>query len=302
MLRDIGELEAKKFEKIYFKTKYYELEVDSQIIRYVGTGRLSFKRIQSLFTKEPTTIPWLESFKKDEVFIDVGANVGMYTIYAAVMTGVKVYSFEPESQNYAELNKNIFMNDLHGQVLAFCLALSDEAKISKLFLSSFTTGFAAHDFDENTWTSDKQLGPVFCKKDERLEQGCVSSTLDILVSENILPVPNHIKIDVDGIEGRVFNGMQKTLKHPEVKSVLIEIDFKIPESLAIVDKMTAMGWKYSEDQVRMNQHEVISFADFQYRMRNHKGGQNFIFYRDDMYSDYFAKFIEDFVPPNPPIS
>src|SRR3954451_1972510 len=82
-----------------------ELDVSGRIVRYVATSRQSQKRIRSLLTKEPLTIPWIETFKPDEVMVDIGANVGMYGIYAGVL-GCRVFAFEPEALNYAELNKN----------------------------------------------------------------------------------------------------------------------------------------------------------------------------------------------------
>ena len=57
--------------------------------------------------------------------MDNGANIGIYSIYAADFTGCHVFAFEPESLNYAEFNKNIFVNYLHERMAAFCMALSD---------------------------------------------------------------------------------------------------------------------------------------------------------------------------------
>src|SRR6187455_11828 len=74
-------------------------------------------RVDSLFTKEPDTIEWIGSFQPGEVLVDIGANVGMYSIWAAKTRGVRVYAFEPESQNYALLYKNIVLNNLSQQVI-----------------------------------------------------------------------------------------------------------------------------------------------------------------------------------------
>ncbi len=68
---------------------------------------------------------WIAGFEAGEVLVDIGANVGMYTIWAAKTRGVTVYAFEPESQNYALLNKNIFYNQLGDRVHAYGVALSD---------------------------------------------------------------------------------------------------------------------------------------------------------------------------------
>ena len=55
-------------------------------------------RVDSLRSKEPDTIAWIAGFQPGEVLVDIGANVGMYTIWAAKTRGVRVFAFEPESQ------------------------------------------------------------------------------------------------------------------------------------------------------------------------------------------------------------
>jgi hypothetical protein len=65
--------------------------------------------------------------------------------------------------------------------------------------------------------------------------------------------------------------------------------------------MVAMGWHYSPDQLRLNQHEIVSYETFLHRKQNRKGGQNYIFYKDKArYDECFRAYSEVFVPPNPP--
>ena len=63
-------------------------------------------RIDSLLSKEPDTIQWIENFRKDEIFFDIGANIGLYSCYAA-KKGIKTFSFEPSVFNLEILVKNI---------------------------------------------------------------------------------------------------------------------------------------------------------------------------------------------------
>src|SRR4029450_4527251 len=88
-------------------------------------------------TRNPQRFPGLESFQPGETVVDIGANIGMYTIYAAAFAGARVFAFEPDALNYAELNKNIFVNQLNDRVSAFCLALTDESKVDYLNLGAF---------------------------------------------------------------------------------------------------------------------------------------------------------------------
>lgn len=275
-----------------------EFDVSGRIVRYVTTSRQSMKRARSLLTKEPLTIPWIETFKPDEVYVDIGANVGMYAIYAGVV-GARVFAFEPEALNYAELNKNIFVNDLHGRVTAYCMAITDEADVSVLHLSTFSFAGSHHDFAENWWKTDRNIGGRQIERDKRPQQGCVSYSLDELVSRQVLPPPHHIKIDVDGFEHKVARGAANTFQRPELKTILLEVDFKIPESLQIVDHLRGQGWKVSDHQLRVNQHEYMPEGKIESLMSRGKGGANFIFFKDDSYFQFFEEFTHSFVPPNP---
>lgn len=298
--KQLGWISKSTYKSRLMKIPYFEVKVGDKRLRYVDGGNvISRSRVLTLLEKEPTTVAWIETFQPEDVFIDIGANVGMYSIYAAMVSGARVFSFEPESQNYAELNKNIFVNGAHDRVSAFCVAMSDNEEVNFLNLSTFVTGYAHHDFKENTWEKDRQLGEDLLSHSDRLRQGSVAFTLDALVAGGTIPQPHHIKVDVDGIEHKVFRGMQQTLRSPSLKTVLFEIDNAIAPSREIVKQMLDLGWKFSPDQVRTNQHEVASFETVQKRMENGKGGQNFVFFRDDRYLELFASYADRFVPPNP---
>lgn len=288
-----------KYEHKHFEMNYFEIAFDGGSLRFADTNRLSRKRVDTLFTKEPTTIVWMDSFRAGEVMFDIGANVGMYSIYAGKIKEARVYSFEPESQNYGEINRNIFLNGLSEKVTAYNLAISDKFEVSVLYLSHFCPGWSHHDFGENWWEEDKMLGEVFVKKDERLQQGCVSINIDDVVRSGAFPQPDHIKVDVDGIEWKVVEGMRQVLASPRTRSVLIETDNKLEQSVAIIDIMSSMGWKFSYDQMRVNQHEAISEQDVKDRVARGIGGQNIIYFKEDAYADLFRQYADNFVAPNP---
>lgn len=277
--------------------EYLEIPHAGQRLRFAASGRSSVKRARSLFEKEPITISWIDNFARGETLFDIGANVGTYTIYAAVMKDANVYAFEPEALNYAELNKNIFLNDLHGKVIGYCLALSNHDKTDRLLLSDFGLGISHHDFEENSWTEDKQFAPDWlCKKDDRRIQGCIGRTVDSLIADG-LPVPDHVKIDVDGLEHKVVAGMAELLKNPKVKTVLVEINFDSKTNLDIIDSLCAQGWKFSWDQLRCNRAVKFTVEQIVDLQRRGRGGLNYIFYRDDSYTDFFARYFEEYVPP-----
>ena len=297
--RKMGPIRSFTFESDFFSVPCYEIVVEGRTIRYVGSTPLAHGRLTSLFDKEPTTIPWLESFQRGETVVDIGANIGMYTIYAAAFAGCRVFAFEPESLNYAELNKNIFVNQLNDRVSAFCLALTDQAKVDYLNLGAFGVSYSHHDFSENTWSEDMNWGQKLTKKDARLRQGCVSSTLDTLVESGVVPVPNHIKIDVDGLEHQVIAGCRRTLSDPNVKTVLVEIDFRSPHADSTIDFMTSTGWKYSMDQLRTNRSFILPFELIDQLRRGKRDGLNYIFFRDEKYDHLFRDFLARYDPPWP---
>ncbi len=297
MLKTIGAIAKKQIDLPWLKIPYAETMVGAIPVRYVESNRLSVKRTETLFTKEPTTIPWLESMNAGDVLVDIGANVGMYSIYAAKVAGARVYSFEPEALNYAELNKNIYINELHGQVTAYCMAMSNENRVDRLLLGGFAEGLSHHDFGENTWTQDKDFGAIKTARDARLVQGCVSFSLDSLVSSGAIPSPRHIKIDVDGLESKVVEGCWQTLTGSSLESVLIEIDHRIPSCVAIIDRMVSAGWRYSMDQLRTNRKVIFSVEQIERMRKNGEGGFNYIFYRDGKYDELFRNFLKSYVPP-----
>jgi FkbM family methyltransferase len=247
----------------------YEQLVPNQTVRdgatevvYATPNLFTKWRVDSLFTKEPDTIEWIRGFQPGEVFVDIGANVGMYTIWAAKTRGVRTFAFEPESQNYALLYRNIVMNGLSDHVVAYCLALSDTAGYSLLHLSEFKLGASCHSFGEKI---DHQLE----YRDTKLAQGCVSATLDALISDGVVAAPNHIKIDVDGLEHKVLAGCRRALADPRLKSVLIEINTNLELHRQIIADMKKLGFGYSEQQVAQAQRNEGAF----------KGVGNYVFVR-----------------------
>lgn len=211
-------------------------------LSYAVPNRTTLWRVETLFTKEPSTIAWLSGFAADNVFLDVGANVGMYSVFAAIVPGARVFAFEPESQNYALLCKNIVQNHLSDRVTAFSAALSDEEKFGAIHLSAFAAGGSCHSFGAAV---DFNLE----KKAFAFTQGCYSTTIDKLVQTGVMPVPANIKIDVDGFEHKVVAGARETLKDETVRSLLIEINPKLHEHQWIIAHLQSLGFTYDREQV-----------------------------------------------------
>jgi FkbM family methyltransferase len=190
-------------------------------------------RGQTHLSKEPGTIDWLNGMGPDDILYDIGANIGVYTLYAAVRRGLRVFSFEPSPFNFSTLSRNIVLNDLSENVSAFCVALSDKTVLDRLYLSSVETGAAHTGFKHAINEFGGQLKAVHA-------QATLGFTLDDFIAMFGAPVPNYIKIDVDGAESLVIAGAQETLKNQGLKSILIELPARVgdelPEVLSLITK------------------------------------------------------------------
>lgn len=206
----------------------------SSTIKYECVSLTTLWRAKTLLTKEPDTIEWIDSFSSGELLYDIGANVGMYSIYAA-SKGVKVIAFEPESQNYAQLNRNVFLNQFQNHVTGLNLAVGKSSNIDYLYLSEFTVGGAINNLGSSVDYNHQPMESAF-------KQGVLSVALDDLIEKYNLPIPNHIKIDVDGLESDIIFGAEKMLSNAKLKSVLIELNDDLPEDANVVGILRKNGF------------------------------------------------------------
>lgn len=220
------------------------IEVKNCKLIYNTPNQNAVWRVQTLFTKEPSTIQWLNRLNDKSVLIDVGANVGMYSIYAAKLKNARVFAFEPESQNYALLLKNIISNDLQEFITAFPVSLSDEIKLDTLHLSKFVWdgGGSCHSFGE-------EVGFDLKYRNSSVTQGSMSYTIDKAIAEGIIAQPTHIKLDVDGFEHKVMRGAFSTLRNEKLRSLCIEINPNLTEHMDLLHELKALGFSYNAEQV-----------------------------------------------------
>lgn len=269
--------------------KYSAIKIRGIHLKFADAGRVSRKRVETLTTKEPSTLAWLDSFEPGEILFDVGANVGMYTVWAAALNKTQVFAFEPEALNYAELNKNLYLNELHGLVTAFCCGVSDRTEFTRLYLSKFIPAYSHHDCKENRW--EGPVTKIAKSQESRLAQGCVAVSLDelVLIRKDI-PRPQHVKIDVDGLEALVVGGAQRLFREGGLKTILIETDFKLKSTPDLIRWMEEAGWKFSMDQVCAHRDITLTEEQWYKRLAEKKGGCNIIWFRDaDFYLDYFRE-------------
>ena len=206
------------------------LRTTAGVVKFNCSNELLWWRVDSFQEKEPDTIQWIENMQAGEVFCDIGANIGLYSMFAA-KKGLKVISFEPEALNYAELCRNIALNQFH-QVSPFNIAVSDKTGLISFKISNPYAGAANHQVEQLNGFSAKQ-------EPKQTVQG---ESFDNLVSRYGLPCPTHIKIDVDGLEYEIIKGLKETLQNTTLKSILIEIEENLAHSNEIVKEIISAGF------------------------------------------------------------
>jgi len=191
-------------------------------------------RAETFETKEPETLEWICSFSPEACFFDVGANVGIYSLYcASIHPQAKIYAFEPDLNNHHSLMVNTELNKFN--IKALRIGLSEEV------------GFANFQFTAEAGQSGGQL-----------YQSSLADTLvlsiDWIVSRYPINIPNHIKIDVDGNELNIIKGMLRTMRDDRLRSALVEIDKEKNDALLIVELFKQAGFSLNNDFNTLENH------------------------------------------------
>ena len=176
-------------------------------------------RAETFSDKEPETLEWIDKISKRSVLWDIGANVGLYTCYAA-KRGIRVFAFEPSVFNLETLSRNIFLNDLTEQVTIVPLPLTDKLTFSTLNMGNTDWGGALSTVGQEYGHDGKPMDMVFKIPTIGL------SMVDAINSLNITQ-PDYIKMDVDGIEHLILKGGISILD--KVKGLLVEINDNFSE-------------------------------------------------------------------------
>lgn len=184
-------------------------------LSFVTPNGLNHFRIDSFSTKEPETLEWIDSLPEGSVLWDIGANVGLYSCYAARSRKCKVIAFEPSVFNLELLSRNIFTNDLVKNIQIVPLPLTDSMASSTLNMTTTEWGGALSTFGQDYTHDGKTLKKVF-------EFQTLGVSMVDAVELLKIPQPDYIKMDVDGIEHLILKGGDKVLS--KTKGVIIEIN------------------------------------------------------------------------------
>ena len=214
----------------FYKTTH-SIKTDRGIINFRIDSPGSVPQDVNSDRSEPETFEWIrQSIKENDVLWDIGANIGVFSLYAALEKKNTVLSIEPSAESYATLNANIRLNGLDQYIQALCFAGSKETSLLNLFMKDTSSGASHNSIGSNT----NQFGEF----EVNGFQSVIAIKLDDLFEIEGVLSPDHIKLDVDGRELEILEGAKLTL--PRIQSILIEVEGKnLEENLNQIETITA---------------------------------------------------------------
>ncbi|QWC20179.1 FkbM family methyltransferase [Halorubrum sp. 2020YC2] len=168
----------------------------------------------------------LSSVRQDDVFYDIGANVGIYTcLVASQLDSGNVSAFEPIPETFEILKRNVDRNDVNAKL--FKIALSDRNGSTSMSVR----GQTGHQFSESDGTLEIE-----------------TRRADDLIEDQEIKPPDICKIDIEGAEYLALKGFKKTLAESDCRRIFCEIHTdKIQEIAgsadAVEDLLDDLGFK-----------------------------------------------------------
>lgn len=224
----------------YFQYLTYKISSKKQHILDVWDNRKIIwynDSVQSVWLMFNYIIDWEEfnlikdRFKSDTVFIDVGANIGYYSIWASKFNSAgKIYSFEPSEINFKRLNENIACNSLFSQITPIQKAVAASSGPISMTANLDTLNHIV----KNEIKSDNA---------NTIKVDCISLD-DFAQKENISAI-DYLKIDVEGYELDVLIGAEKLLMEKKIGIIQMEINNALQHSGHSVDAMLDLLRKHS---------------------------------------------------------
>jgi FkbM family methyltransferase len=194
----------------------------------------------------------LHFLRPTDLFLDVGANIGSYTVMVAGGIGARVISIEPIPAAFSNLQRNLLLNTLNDRVEPHCIALSSGRS-------------------DLRFTSDQDtVNHVMVEGEVGRSIHVPSVSMDELLDGR---VPALIKIDVEGHEHAVLKGAGRTLSEPRVAAVVMEVN----------GSGTRYGVSDNDLLATMREYRFLPYAydPFQRKLRDwDSAARNAIFVRD----------------------
>jgi FkbM family methyltransferase len=207
------------------------------VTAYLCSNKTEITRATTLWDKEPGTMRWLDTeLKSGDIFLDIGANIGIYSLAAAHRVGKKgkVYAVEPHKPSAISLMQNIKLNNFNN-IDILTVPLTSELKVGKFNYKNFSSALTGSQFDSTRINSNED------NFKPEVEEIIVAFSVDMLVKMKAIPIPDLIKIDVDGIEDKILVGMKKTLTSPR-KPRSVQVELNVGKQIKIEKFLTSLGY------------------------------------------------------------
>lgn len=197
-------------------------------------GKNMAAAVSGFQTDEPEMLAWIDAIPAGETLWDIGANIGLYTLYAAQRKDITVYAFEPNGLNFGIMIEHLMINQLDRYAKAFCVAFDEKTHIGDLCCSDAEVGQAGNNLQQEGVMNRSM-------NDNSFMQSVPVFSMDDFCKIYNLPAPDHMKLDVDGLEDVILKGGTQTLSG--VKSLIIEIEGDDARQQMLLDLVLRTGLK-----------------------------------------------------------
>jgi FkbM family methyltransferase len=222
-------------------TKVVSIDGGDGAYRFACANRQEVLRAKTLFVKEEGTCSWLrETLREGDVFFDIGASIGLYTLIAARALAGKgrVYAFEPQVANFEHLCTNLLLNETGPAVVPLSIALNDEEGLFDFNYAIWSPGASASQLIDR---SSVQAG---------LSELKYAAPVDQLVERGWLPAPTVLKLDVDGREPQILKGMARLFASAR-RPRSIQVEIQKGDKGDVVPLMQSMGYRMGHHHLTM---------------------------------------------------
>jgi FkbM family methyltransferase len=209
-----------RFELSKSLLQYVDVEEDGYAYSFRCEDPWEVLWATTLLQDEQGTIRWISSeVTAGDVFYDIGASTGIYSLFAGRRVGTEgvVYAFEPHIASARSLLHNVGHNGLTGQVKVMSCALTDGEEYLEFDYRSARPGAYVPE-------KEREAPPLFSELKH-------ATSVDRLVESGAIQPASLIKIDVDGAELQVLEGMGSLLREKTPRSVQVEVSPQSSEAV-----------------------------------------------------------------------
>jgi FkbM family methyltransferase len=223
-------------------TKVVTVANGGESYKFACTNRIEVFRAKTLFVKEEGTWAWIRNtVRPGDVFYDIGANIGLYTLAAARRVGDKgrVFAFEPHAASFERLCANLLLNGVTGCTTPLSIAPNDGEGFFDFHYAGWQSGASSSQLIDRPGTT---IG---------LRELKYGVPVDLLVERGWLPHPDVVKLDVDGREPHIISGMARLLASPR-RPRSVQVEIQKGDAGGVLPLMAAMGYRMEHHHLTMS--------------------------------------------------